>query len=227
MAGRRQSATVLVASVGLANVAALTAIGIAGITTGFIPLGDVNAARASSRVPSVASTMSTATVAATTETTTTPSPSPVRIPVPIDPQAIVIRLSDLRTGYRPSLQTQHPTCSSCRVASSLRVEFWNSDSQRLIISEVNVAATVDDAIANLRAILSGYPPGVTVQGLGDQSYGGTGPLPMSEGFFVIWRSGMLTQWLTISAPPGTLSLQNAIDLARVQEARAQVAIAAS
>ena len=64
-------------------------------------------------------------------------------------------------------------------------------------------------MANLQAMETGFPAGVSVAGLGDQSYAATGPVLTYDAFFVIWRSGVLTQRLEITAPPGTLTLHSA------------------
>jgi len=67
-----------------------------------------------------------------------------------------------------------------------------------------------------------------VAGLGDAGFGNTTVYSKlgQTYYFVVWHTGVMTNEIVLIVPKGTLSLQSAIDLAKVQQARAAKALAA-
>jgi hypothetical protein len=44
-------------------------------------------------------------------------------------------------------------------------------------------------------------------------------------FYVVWRAGAITEELRVIATQGSLTIQSAIDLAKIQQARTAAAVA--
>jgi hypothetical protein len=65
-----------------------------------------------------------------------------------------------------------------------------------------------------------------VAGLGDEGFGKTVVYPnLGQSYYiVVWRAGAITNEILLIVPTGTLSLQSAIDLAKIQQARVAKAI---
>jgi len=65
-----------------------------------------------------------------------------------------------------------------------------------------------------------------VTGLGDEGYGKTiVNSKLGQTFYVVvWRTGVMTNEILLIVPKGTLSLQSAIDLAKIQQPRAAQAL---
>jgi hypothetical protein len=65
-----------------------------------------------------------------------------------------------------------------------------------------------------------------VAGLGDEAYGKTIVYPkLGQTYYVVvWRTGVMTNEILLIVPKGALSLQSAIDLAKIQQPRAAQAL---
>jgi hypothetical protein len=57
-------------------------------------------------------------------------------------------------------------------------------------------------------------------GLGNESYTSAKTVGGKNYFYVVWRAGVITNEIMLVAPQGNLKMQNAIDLAKIQQTRA-------
>lgn len=150
----------------------------------------------------------------------TPAPTPAPTPRPIDPRTTVIGLGDLRLGYASIGGARGIDCPACTYVSNLQVSYHHSGLQRDVISGVLVARSSSDAHANFAAMITKFHSNdASSAGLGDESYSYSNLFSYAgiRFFVVIWRSGVVTNFLELAAPDGTLSLQDGIALAQVQQ----------
>jgi hypothetical protein len=56
-------------------------------------------------------------------------------------------------------------------------------------------------------------------GLGAESYLLTSSISGTSYFYLVWRSGVVVDQIVLSGPKGGITLQNAIDLAKLQQLR--------
>ncbi len=156
------------------------------------------------------------------------SPTPTALPVNLGP--VLISTADLRAGYVAGQSSSTALCPKCvPQLSSLSVGLADSTLKRNIVSAATVGTSSRYATAIAKALvayLASRNVWTAVPGLGDQSYATTISSPGAGSlrvFYVVWRTGVITNEIMLRAPAGTLTMQNAIDLARVQQARAAIA----
>ncbi len=148
----------------------------------------------------------------------------------VDLRPVLIKPTDLRAGYVVQQTGSKPLCPKCvPQVSSLAVQLQNNAVKRTILSAASIAPSPGDTktvAAALRVYLSGSGVWGRVAGLGDEGFGS--PSVRSNlgqtYYFVVWRSGVITNEIVLIVPKGTLSLQSAIDLAKVQQARVAKAL---
>src|SRR5207237_8242946 len=123
-----------------------------------------------------------------------------------------------------------PPCPACvPQRSSLAVQLQNKKLKRSILSAASIAPSPSDSgsvVAALKKYRSASGGWGAVAGLGDEGYGKSivySNLGQTY-YFVVWRTGAMTNEILLIVPKGTLSLQSAIDLAKVQHARAAQAL---
>ena len=171
-----------------------------------------------------------------TPTPTQASPTPSQIPTPTPPapqlnlQSILIKPADLRAGYVAGPSSSSALCGPCQpVVYSLSDVLQNGTLNRSIITGASVAGSADDGHSVALALTKFRKAGAWTNGnsLGDESYFATYTSGNRTSFYVVWRSRVMVEEIVLSAPRGTLTLQNAIDLAKVQQARAAAALAHS
>ena len=156
------------------------------------------------------------------------SPSPTVVRVDVHPLLIVP--SDLRAGYVVSQYGSKPLCPKCvPQVSSLAVQLQNKQLKRTILSAASIAPSLSDTktvAAALMAYRSSSGGWGAVAGLGDEGFGTT-TVYSNLGqtyYFVVWRTGVITNEIVLIVPKGTLSLQSAIDLAKIQQTRVAKAL---
>lgn len=159
-----------------------------------------------------------------------PSASPSPPPVVVDLRPILIKTTDLRAGYVLTQTGSKPLCPKCAPQlSSLAVQLQNKTLKRTILSAASIAPSPGDggsvvmALKTYRSASGGWS---AVGGLGDEGYGKTMVYSnLGQTYYVVvWRTGVMTNEMLLIVPKGTLSLQSAIDLARIQQARAAQAL---
>ena len=158
-----------------------------------------------------------------------PSPSPVQTPPSPTPPAkqvnlrlILIKPADLRPGYVSGSFDSSPLCASCVPASySLSVTLRDAQLNRSIITGTSVAPSASDSQAVVQALMTTWSSSgwATGKGLGDESHTHSATQSGKTYFYVVWRSGVVTNEVVLVALKGTRTLQNAIDLAKIQQAR--------
>ena len=159
-----------------------------------------------------------------------PSSSPTPTALPVDLRPVLIKLSDLRPGYVAGQYSSKPLCPGCvPQVSSLAVQLQNKKLKRIILSAASIAPSPSDtksvatALMTYRTDSGGWN---AVAGLGDEGFGNTivySNLGQTY-YFVVWRMGVMTNEIILIVPAGTLSLQSAIDLAKIQQARVAKAL---
>lgn len=158
-----------------------------------------------------------------------PSPSPLQpspTPTPPTPRLnlslILIKPMDLRPGYVAGPFDSNQLCGLCEPSLySLSVTLKNPKLGRTIITASSVSASAADSRSVVQALMKSLSAGnwATGSGLGDESHtfivnrGGT------TYFYVVWRSGVITDEVVLVAIKGSRTLQDALDLAKVQQAR--------
>ena len=159
-----------------------------------------------------------------------PSASPTPTTVAVDLHSVLIKSTDLRAGYVAGPFSSQPMCSACAPAvSSLSVVFRNTKLNRTILTAASIAPSSSDSktvAAALMTSVSDPRTWVSVTGLGDaaSSTSITTQNATQIAYYVVWRTGAITNEIMLVGPRGTLTLQNAIDLAKIQQARAAVAL---
>jgi hypothetical protein len=155
------------------------------------------------------------------------SPSPPTVVVDLGP--VLIKTTDLRAGYVRAQPGSKPLCPKCLPqVSSLAVQLQNKTLKRTILSAASIAPTRSDAGAVVAALKAYRSRGFwgAVAGLGDEGYGKTIVYSnLGQTYYVVvWRTGVMTNEILLIVPKGTLSLQSAIDLAKIQQPRAAQAL---
>lgn len=157
-----------------------------------------------------------------------PSNSPSPTAVPLDLSSILIKPTDLRLGYVAGQYNSNPLCAKCVPAvSSLSIVFQNAKLKRTILSAASVAPSSADsksvatALMAYRSAAGGWN---AVAGLGDEGYGTTTVTQNQSDFFVVWRAGAITNEIMLVVPIRSLKLQDAIDVAMIQQARTAIAL---
>jgi hypothetical protein len=156
------------------------------------------------------------------------SPSPPTVVVDLRP--VLIKSTDLRAGYVLTQTGSKPLCPKCvPQVSSLAVQLQNKTLKRTILSAASIAPSPSDGasvVAALKTFRGGSGVWSAVARLGDEGYGKTivnSKLGQTY-YVVVWRTGVMANEILLIVPKGTLSLQNAIDLAKIQQARAAQAL---
>jgi len=163
-----------------------------------------------------------------------PSPSGGSSPTPsarlVNLRAVLIKPTDLRPGYVAGPYGTKPLCDQCLPeAYALSLVFKNAKLKRSILTAASVAPSTSDSksvATALMASLSAPRSWVSVRGLGDQASSASIARPSQHqvAFYVVWRAGVITNEIALIGPAGTLNLQNAIDLAKIQQARVAKAL---
>ena len=160
-----------------------------------------------------------------------PSASPSPSAVVVDLHPVLIKTSDLRAGYVAGPLSSQPICSACAPAvSSLSVVFRDDKLNRTILSAATIAPSASDSksvAAALIASVSDPRTWASVAGLGDAASSTSIQTQKQTqiSYYVVWRTGAMTDEVLLVGPRGTLTLQNAISLAKIQQARAAKALA--
>ena len=157
-----------------------------------------------------------------------PSPSPIPTPVVVNLRSILIKPADLRPGYVAGAYDSAPLCPACvPQASSLAIQIKNQKLKRTILSAASVAPSPSDAMSVAVALMA-YRNGAgawhAVSGLGDGGSTSTVVQSKLAYYFVVWRTGPVTNEIVLIVPAGTLKVQSAIDLAKIQQARVAKAL---
>jgi hypothetical protein len=158
------------------------------------------------------------------------SASPTPAAVLVDLRSVLIKPTDLRPGYVVGQTGSKPLCPGCvPQVSSLAVQLQNKKLKRTILSAASIAPSPSDT-KSVAAALMAYRRDSggwgAVAGLGDEGFDNTivySNLGQTY-YFVVWRTGVMTNEIILIVPVGTLNLQNAVDLARIQQARAAHAL---
>jgi hypothetical protein len=156
------------------------------------------------------------------------SPSPTGKPVDLRP--VLLKTTDLRAGYVAGPFSSQPMCSACTPAvSSLSVVFRDKKLNRTILTAASVAPASSDnkaLAAALIAFVGNTQSWASVARLGDAAFSTsiTTQNTTQVAFYVVWRTGVITNEIMLDGPRGALTLQNAIDLAKVQQGRAAKAL---
>ena len=159
-----------------------------------------------------------------------PSASPTPTTAAVNLHPVLIKATDLRAGYVAGPFSSQPMCSACApVVSSLSVVFRNTKLNRTILTAASIAPTSSDTksvAAALMASVSDPRTWRSVAGLGDaaSSTSVTTQNQTRVAYYVVWRTGVMTNEIMLVGPRGSLTLQNAIDLAKIQQARAAKAL---
>lgn len=158
-----------------------------------------------------------------------PSASPTPTAVVVDLRPILIKPTDLRPGYIVASQGSKPLCPACvPAASSLAVQLQNKTLKRTILSAASIAPNSTDTKSVATALMAYRSSGgwKAVAGLGDAGFANTivySKLGQTY-YVVVWRTGVMTNEIVLIVPAGTLSVQSALDLAKVQQARVATAL---
>ena len=156
------------------------------------------------------------------------SPSPPTVAVDLGP--VLIKITDLRAGYAVTQTGTKPLCTKCvPQVSSLAVQLQNKTLKRTILSAASIAPSASDArsvLAALKTYRNASGGWSAVAGLGDEGYGKSIAYSnLGQTYYVVlWRTGVMTNEILLIVPKGTLSLQSAIDLAKIQQPRAAQAL---
>jgi hypothetical protein len=149
-----------------------------------------------------------------------PSPSPSARQVNL--RSILIKPADLRTGYVSGAFDANPLCPSCvPSSSSLSVTLKNSQLNRSLTTGTSIAPTAADSKTVLQALMASWSTGgwATGKGLGDESHTHSATQSGKTYFYVVWRSGVVTNEVVLVALKGSRTLQDAIDIAKIQQIR--------
>jgi hypothetical protein len=156
------------------------------------------------------------------------SPSPSAVVVDLHP--VLIKATDLRAGYVLIQTNSSLLCPKCvPQVSSLNVQLQNKSFKRTIVSAASIAPSTSDGrsvVAALKTFRNASGGWSAVAGLGDEGYGKTIVYSnLGQTYYVVvWRTGVMTNEILLIVPKGTLSLQSAIDLAKIQQPRAAQAL---
>lgn len=154
-----------------------------------------------------------------------PSASPSPTGKPVDLRPVLLKATDLRAGYVAGPFSSQPMCTACTPAvSSLSVVFRNTKLNRSIRTGASIAPSASDSqsvAAALMASIGAPQTWAPVKGLGDaaSSTSVTAQNRTQIVYYVVWRTGAVSNEIVLVGPRGALTLQNAIDLAKIQQAR--------
>jgi hypothetical protein len=151
-----------------------------------------------------------------------PSPSPIPSAKQVNLRSILLKPTDLRPGYVAGAFDSNPLCPACVPASySLSVTLKNSQLNRSIITGTSVAPSAADTKAVLQALMASWSTGgwASAKGLGDESHTYSSTQSGRTYFYVVWRSGVITNEVVLVALKGTRTLQDALALANLQQSR--------
>jgi hypothetical protein len=159
-----------------------------------------------------------------TQSSPSPSNSPTPTALPVDLRPVLIKKTDVRTGYVAGPYDSKLLCDACVPASSsLSVVLQNAALHRTIVSAATYAPTSAEASSVTKALMAARSSGswATGKGLGNESHTATENRGGKTYFYVVWRTGSMTNAITLVSNNGSgLTMQNAIDLAKIQQARA-------
>ena len=151
-----------------------------------------------------------------------PSPSPSPSGRPLNIGSILIKPSDLRSGYVAGRYDSSFLCSACdHVLSSVTLVFQNRQFHRTVITAAAAAPSAADSRPVMQALMTSLSSGQWSKGkgLGDESYVLTSSTGGASHFYVVWRSGRVVNEIVLSGPKAGITMQNAMDLARLQQVR--------
>lgn len=154
-----------------------------------------------------------------------PSASPSPTGKPVDLRPVLLKATDLRAGYVAGPFSSQPMCTACTPAvSSLSVVFRNTKLNRSIRTGASIAPSASDSQSVAAALMASIGEPQTwapVKGLGDaaSSTSVTAQNRTQIVYYVVWRTGAVSNEIVLVGPRGALTLQNAIDLAKIQQAR--------
>lgn len=151
-----------------------------------------------------------------------PSPSPSPSGRPLNIRSILIKPTDLRPGYVAGPYDSSLLCSACVPAlSSLTLVLQNRQLHRTVITAASATPSAADSSSVMQALMTFRSGGSWSKGkgLGDESYLVTSSINGKSYFYVVWRSGVVVDEIVLAGPKGTITLQNAIDLAKLQQLR--------
>jgi hypothetical protein len=155
-----------------------------------------------------------------------PSPSPTPRAVSVNLRSILVKPTDLRSGYVAGSYDSTPLCGTCvPVAYSLSVVIQDRQLHRSVLTGASVALTADQSHSVVQNLMSSQrDPWVKSSGLGNESYVASYTVGGLGHFLVVWRDGVIAEEIDLIAPQGSRSIQNAIDLAKLQQARSATAL---
>jgi hypothetical protein len=151
-----------------------------------------------------------------------PSPSPSPSGRALNIRSILIKPTDLRSGYVAGPYDSSLLCSACDSAvSSVSLVLQNRQSHRTIITAAAVAPSAGDSSSLMQTLMTSLNSGhwSKGKGLGDESYLLTSSINGKSYYYVVWRSGVVVNEIVLAGPKGSITLQNAIDLAKLQQLR--------
>lgn len=151
-----------------------------------------------------------------------PSPSPSPSGRPVNLRPILIKPTDLKAGYVAGPYDYSPLCSACSPGlSSLTLVLQNRQLRHTVLTAASVASSAADSTTMMQALMNFRSSGHWSRGnrLGDESYVSTTSSGALSSFFVVWRSGVVVDEIVLSGRKGSITMQNALDLARLQQLR--------
>ena len=149
-----------------------------------------------------------------------PSPSPTGRPVNIRP--VLIRSTDLRSGYVAGPYDSSFLCSACDSAvSSVSLVLENRQLHRTVITAAAVVPSAADSGPLMQALMTSLNTGQWSKGkgLGDESYLSDLIRQRHELLLCGVAIGVVVNEIVLTGPKAGITLQNAIDLAKLQQAR--------
>lgn len=151
-----------------------------------------------------------------------PSPSPRPTGRPLNIRPVLIKPTDLRSGYVAGPYDTSFLCSACDSAlSSVSLVLQNRQFHRTVTTAAAVAPSAADSSSLMQALMASLNSGQWSKGkaLGDESYLLTSTINGTSHLYVVWRSGVVVNEIVLAGPKAGITLQNAIDLAKLQQAR--------
>jgi len=180
--------------------------------------------------PPSAANLAASTPSAQPSPSAVPSASPTPTTVAVDLHSVLVKSTDLRAGYVAGPFSSQPLCSTCLPAiSSLSIVFADLQLSRNILTAASIAPSLGDSKSVETALIASISDPrnwAAVKGLGDVA--SSTSLSVQNGtevaYYVVWRTGAITNEVLLVGPRGALTLQNTIDLAKIQQARAAKAL---
>ena len=108
---------------------------------------------------------------------------------------------------------------------SLFVTLRNSKLKRAITTASSVAPSVADSKTVVQELMKSWSltQWTVGKGLGDESHTYTATQNGTTSFYVVWRSGVVTNEIVLVAPKGSRTIQDALALAQLQQTRTAAA----